>query len=88
MATSKGKKKPKPITAKELAGMSHADLAKVGTKRRIMASLPSSSASTSSPAKPELPEGLTPRQKTRREMSAAIAAEQARVEGRNDGDQD
>jgi hypothetical protein len=87
MATSKDKKKPKPITREEVEGLGHGELAKVATKRRIVASLPSSATSKASPAKPEIPEGLSPRQKTRREMSAAIAREQARVEGRNDGDE-
>jgi hypothetical protein len=33
--------KPKPITREELQGMSLKDLAKVATKKRILASLPS-----------------------------------------------
>ena len=58
------KKKPKPITREELAGMSHKELASVKTKRRLMASIPEA------PAKPEKPaaddETLTPRQRMER----------------------
>lgn len=86
MATSKGRKKAKPITREELAGLSHKDLASVGTKRRIMAALPSSAKpKTSTPAKPkgaEIPEGTNPRRAARMRIEAGHAAREGRTDGK------
>lgn len=70
-------KKAKPITRGELAGLSHAELATVKTKRRIMASLPSEPAAAK-PKPKASEETLSPRQRIERGYEKA---DQARLKG-------
>jgi hypothetical protein len=88
MATSKSDKgegdKPKPITREEVEALGHEDLAKVATKRRILASLPTAEqAAAAAGAEDDAgddDENLTPRGR----MSRGIAKEEQ--EAGNGGD--
>jgi hypothetical protein len=85
--SSDADKKPKPITREELEGMSHKELAKVGTKKRILASLPGAEASGGSEQDDDdqaAAENLTPRQ---RMMRGHDKLDRARKGGDN-GDRD
>ncbi len=84
------RQKKKPITAAELAGMSHDDLATVKTKRRVMAALRKPKPEK---AKPATEEGLRPRDRLRRAHSDddGLRTRQARrgelnERGASDGD--
>lgn len=84
------KKKPKPMTAGELAGMSHRELASVGTKRRVMAALRKPPAAKR-PERPPAEENLRPVDRMRRGHAAdGLDARRARrgeldEKGANDG---
>jgi hypothetical protein len=83
---------PKPITREELEGMSHKDLAKVGTKRRLLASLPSSEEPSGDGGADEgADETLTPAQRMARGHERADQARATRRaetsdRGGNDGE--
>jgi hypothetical protein len=82
-------KKPKPITREELEGMSHKQLAKVATKRRLMASLPSAEdADGDAEDRQAEAENLTPRQRIERGHAQRDRAREARRKGGDDGDDD
>jgi hypothetical protein len=74
------KRKVKPITAGELAGMSHSELATVKTKRRITAALRrGEKRAEAAKDKPKQDEQLTPRQRLARAHEARDPAVQRRI---------
>jgi hypothetical protein len=89
MASKKTSAPPKPITREELEGMGHKDLAKVKTKRRIAASLPTAAdvEAESKPEKPKTKENLSPRERMERGHAKADEARATRggQKGADDG---
>jgi hypothetical protein len=61
--SSDAEDKPTPITRAELEGMSHQELAKVATKKRILAALPAEDVGDEDAGDEE---GLTPHERMRR----------------------
>jgi hypothetical protein len=87
MATDKGDKdkgdKPKLITREEVEALGHKDLAKVATKRRILASLPTAEEAAAAEVDDDAgdDEDLTPRQRIARGHAKAAEERDAAEEG-------
>jgi hypothetical protein len=80
MADKKDKpEKPKPITREEVEALGHKDLAKVATKRRILASLPTAEEAGAAEVDDDDAgdEDLTPRQRIARGHAKADAERDA-----------